>query len=103
MRNGRGSGSVTTASWISVVVGQRRGRYVRKSPTYRTLAIQAATVSRAVSAGIADRRYPRASRYSGSMRDIERRPGLITRLRTASWRDLLVVGLPTLLVAAVAV
>ena len=37
------------------------------------------------------------------MRDIERRPGLITRLRMASWRDLLVVGLPTLLVAGVAV
>ena len=37
------------------------------------------------------------------MRDIERRPGLFTRLRTASWRDLVVVGLPTVLIAAVAV
>jgi len=44
-----------------------------------------------------------ASRYSGSMREIEQRPGLITRLRSASWRDLLIVGLPTVLVAAAAV
>jgi len=35
--------------------------------------------------------------------DINKRPGLIARLRTASWRDLLVVGLPTLLVAGAAV
>jgi len=37
------------------------------------------------------------------MREIEQRPGLITRLRSASWRDLLIVGLPTVLVAAAAV
>jgi TRAP-type uncharacterized transport system substrate-binding protein len=37
------------------------------------------------------------------MRDIEQRPGLITRLRSASWRDLLFVGLPTLAIAALAV
>jgi TRAP-type uncharacterized transport system substrate-binding protein len=37
------------------------------------------------------------------MAHVEQRPGLVQRLRMASWRDLLVVGLPTLLVAAAAV
>ncbi len=37
------------------------------------------------------------------MPDIEKRPGRIARFRSASWRDLLVVGLPTLIVAAIAV
>src|SRR5262249_32760729 len=37
------------------------------------------------------------------MTDIGQRPGLFQRLRMASWRDLLVVGLPTLIVAAAAV
>src|SRR5262245_34977755 len=37
------------------------------------------------------------------MPDIEKRPGLVKRMASASWRDLLFVGLPTLLVAAVAI
>jgi TRAP-type uncharacterized transport system substrate-binding protein len=37
------------------------------------------------------------------MLDIPKRPGLAKRLAAASWRDLLVVGLPTVLVAAAAV
>jgi TRAP-type uncharacterized transport system substrate-binding protein len=37
------------------------------------------------------------------MPDINKRPGLIARLRSASWRDLLVVGLPIVLVAGAAV
>jgi TRAP-type uncharacterized transport system substrate-binding protein len=37
------------------------------------------------------------------MADFEQRPGLLQRLRTASWRDLLIVGVPTLLVVAAAV
>jgi TRAP-type uncharacterized transport system substrate-binding protein len=37
------------------------------------------------------------------MREFEQRPGLITRLRNASWRDLLVVSLPTILVSALAI
>src|SRR5262252_10246435 len=37
------------------------------------------------------------------MPDIEKRPGLAKRIASASWRDLIVVGLPTLIVAAAAV
>jgi hypothetical protein len=37
------------------------------------------------------------------MSDIQRRPGLAKRIASASWRDLIVVGLPTLLIAAAAV
>src|SRR5262245_18449169 len=37
------------------------------------------------------------------MPDIEKRPGLARRIASASWRDLLFVGLPILLVGAVAV
>jgi TRAP-type uncharacterized transport system substrate-binding protein len=37
------------------------------------------------------------------MPDINKRPGLLARLRTASWRDLLIVGLPIVLVAGAAV
>jgi TRAP-type uncharacterized transport system substrate-binding protein len=37
------------------------------------------------------------------MSDIVRRPGLVARVRSASWRDLVIVGLPTLLIAALAV
>jgi TRAP-type uncharacterized transport system substrate-binding protein len=37
------------------------------------------------------------------MPDIERRPGFLKRLGSASWRDMMVVGLPTLIVIAVAV
>jgi NMT1-like family len=37
------------------------------------------------------------------MTDIGQRPGLLQRWRAASWRDLLIVGLPTLIVAGVAV
>ena len=37
------------------------------------------------------------------MPDIEKRPGLAKRIASASWRDLVVVGLPTVLVAAAAV
>src|SRR4029079_10709531 len=36
------------------------------------------------------------------MPDINKRPGLLARLRTASWRDLLIVGLPIVLVAGAA-
>src|SRR4051794_37210179 len=43
------------------------------------------------------------SRYPGPMPDIDRRPGRVARFRSASWRDLLVVGLPTVLVTAVAI
>src|SRR5262245_54541815 len=45
-----------------------------------------------------------APRYPDrQMPDIERRPGLAKRIASASWRDLIVVGLPTVLVAAAAV
>jgi NMT1-like family len=37
------------------------------------------------------------------MPDIQKRPGLRQRIASASWRDLVVVGLPTLLIAAAAV
>src|SRR3954471_9798455 len=37
------------------------------------------------------------------MSDIQRRPGLAKRIASASWRDLIVVGLPTVLIAAAAV
>src|SRR6476620_6467711 len=37
------------------------------------------------------------------MPEIDKRPGLVARFRSASWRDLVVVGIPTLLVAAAAV
>ena len=35
--------------------------------------------------------------------DFAQRPGLFARMRTASWRDILVVSLPTVLIAAAAV
>src|SRR3954471_23306815 len=37
------------------------------------------------------------------MPDIEKRPGLAKRIASASWRDLIIVGLPTILIAAAAV
>jgi TRAP-type uncharacterized transport system substrate-binding protein len=37
------------------------------------------------------------------MPDIEKRLGLVARFRSASWRDLLIVGIPTILVAGAAV
>ena len=51
MRNGRGSGSVTAGSWISVGGGGEHGSKVLKASTYRTFTIRGATVSRAGIAG----------------------------------------------------
>ena len=37
------------------------------------------------------------------MPEIDKRPGLVARFRSASWRDLVVVGIPTILVTAAAI
>jgi len=36
------------------------------------------------------------------MPDFQMRPGLAKRIASASWRDLMVVGLPTILIGAAA-